>query len=70
LAHDGMVDKFEGDAIIVMFDAYEKGLCAYRNREWDQSVAFFNQALAKISDDPPTRVMIKRCHEYKTGQFY
>jgi len=45
----GNVDK----AMMQTIDAYEKGLHAYRNREWDQSVAFFNQALAKIPDDPP-----------------
>jgi adenylate cyclase len=48
-------------------DAYEKGLAAYRGCEWDQAIAFFNDALADTPDDPPSRTMMERCLEYKAN---
>ncbi|MFZ2630131.1 MAG: CHASE2 domain-containing protein [Desulfosalsimonadaceae bacterium] len=46
-------------------DWYEKGLAAYRGCEWDRAIEFFNQALTVTPDDPPSRIMIDRCLEYK-----
>lgn len=48
-------------------DAYEKGLAAYRGCEWDQAIAFLNDALTATPDDLPSRTMMERCLEYKTN---
>ena len=62
----GHKDKVESK-MMQTIDAYGKGLLAYRNREWNRVTDFFNQALAIIPDDPPSRVMIDRCREYKAN---
>ncbi len=45
--------------------AYDSGLAAYRRRDWDEAIAFFNQALAICPDDGPSRVMAERCDRYR-----
>jgi len=55
------------EAMRQTIDAYEKGLAAYQSCEWDQALAFFNDALAATPDDPPSRVMMDRCLEYKAN---
>ncbi len=45
---------------------YENGLNAYRQRQWDLAIGFFEQAMTKIPDDPPSRVMMARCRAYQS----
>lgn len=44
---------------------YEKGLHSYRNRQWDEAIASFEQALSILPDDKPSRVMAERCRQYR-----
>jgi len=46
-------------------DLYHTGLQAYRRREWNKAVAFFEQALAVTPGDGPSQTMIKRCEVYR-----
>jgi len=53
-------------ATIELLDTYNKGLHAYRRRDWNRAIIFFNQALAIAPADGPSQVMIERCSLYKT----
>ena len=44
---------------------YEKGLSAYRHRQWDEAAAFFNAALNLLPEDGPSRAMAERCRQFK-----
>ncbi|MBU0987994.1 MAG: adenylate/guanylate cyclase domain-containing protein, partial [Proteobacteria bacterium] len=46
-------------------DDYARGLDAYRKRDWNRALVFFNQALSITPDDGPSKTMLKRCNEYK-----
>ena len=56
----GYIDKAD-DLIKKTADCYNKGLNAYRNRNWDKAVGSFES----MPGDAPGRVMLKRCHEFK-----
>jgi adenylate cyclase len=51
--------------MIQMIDFYHKGLNAYREQNWDLAIGNFKNALLAVQDDPPSRVLIGRCEEYK-----
>jgi len=51
--------------IAELIDVYESGLQAYRRRDWNRALIFFNKALALVPGDPPSRLMLERCNRYK-----
>ncbi|MBS3808723.1 MAG: CHASE2 domain-containing protein [Desulfobacterales bacterium] len=46
---------------------YEKGLYAYRNRQWQDAIGFFEQVLSIRPDDKPSLIMVERCRQYQTN---
>lgn len=42
------------------YDAYERGLAAYRERRWDDAEAGFREALAALGEDKASSVMLQR----------
>ena len=48
-------------------DNYARGLNAYRKQDWNRALVFFNQALAAIPDDGPSKTMLARCRDYKVN---
>ncbi|MFC1825770.1 CHASE2 domain-containing protein [Thermodesulfobacteriota bacterium] len=46
---------------------YAQGLRAYRKRDWNRALVFFNQALSASPDDGPSKTMLKRCNEFKSN---
>ena len=42
---------------------YSKGLNAYRNKNWEKAIAFFNDVLGVAPDDGPSTTMLARCKE-------
>lgn len=61
LGYSGQTNPARAQAAAI----YEQGLAAYRNRDWNQAIIHFNQALAVVPDDGPSRTMIARCHAFK-----
>ncbi|MCK6452674.1 MAG: adenylate/guanylate cyclase domain-containing protein, partial [Alphaproteobacteria bacterium] len=47
--------------------AYEAGIDLYAQRQWDAAIARFEQAIALRGDDPPARLFIERCREYRAA---
>ncbi|MDP2646957.1 MAG: CHASE2 domain-containing protein [Desulfobacterales bacterium] len=47
-------------------DQYAKGRYAYRERQWDEAINYFNAALAASPDDGPSKTFISRCNEFKS----
>src|SRR5579863_1337280 len=43
---------------------YESGLAAYRARDFDAAVMFFQKLLAVRPDDAPGRIMLERCEKF------
>ncbi|HAT35603.1 MAG TPA: hypothetical protein DCS82_07800 [Rhodospirillaceae bacterium] len=50
------------DRIIV---PYQRGLEAYRARDWDAGLKFFDEALAAAPEDGPSRIYRERCLAYR-----
>jgi len=48
-----------------MIEHYTTGLYAYRARDWEKAIWFFNAALEIEPDDAPAKTMLERCNEYK-----
>lgn len=46
-------------------ESYAAGLAAYRLGNWEQAIAFFDQALEYQPNDPPTNTIRARCIEYQ-----
>jgi adenylate cyclase len=44
--------------------AYQKGIRLYRQRQWSEAPAYFEQVLARCPDDTPSRLYINRCRYY------
>jgi class 3 adenylate cyclase/CHASE2 domain-containing sensor protein len=47
-----------------ILDLFHEGLGKYRERHWDEALGFFQQALELDPSDCPSKVYIKRCHEF------
>ncbi|MCE5251322.1 adenylate/guanylate cyclase domain-containing protein [bacterium] len=52
----------KSERIITLF---ANGISSYRNRNWDEAIAFFNEILSIVPDDGPSKVYHKRCSAYK-----
>jgi adenylate cyclase len=48
-----------------LLEEFDKGLHAYKNRQWDQAIASFQEALRIEPGDEPSKIYITRCEEYK-----
>lgn len=46
---------------------FEKGLELYRKQQWDEAAKYFSATFKFIPDDPPSKVFIERCKEFKAG---
>ncbi|HVI91637.1 MAG TPA: adenylate/guanylate cyclase domain-containing protein [Dongiaceae bacterium] len=44
---------------------YERGLAAYMARDWDPAIAAFQTAQASRGGDAPSRLMIRRCENFR-----
>ncbi len=53
---------FPGMADVI--NAFEKGLAAYRSRDWQTGVAHFKKALKANPRDAVSRVFLERCNHY------
>ena len=62
IGYSGEVSQAQVD----MIDKYADGLSAYKNRDWNRAIIFFNAALAIDPTDGPSQTMLNRCHTYKT----
>jgi len=47
-----------------ILDLFTEGVGKYRERHWDEALSFFHQALELDPTDGPSKVYIKRCHEF------
>ena len=47
-----------------MIACFERGLLAYRARDWDGAIACFGDALRARPEDEPSRIYIDRCRAY------
>lgn len=61
VAEKGKIDLKEAKII----ENYEAGLNAYRRREWEVGVSWFERVLELEPEDIPSKVFIERCHEYQ-----
>jgi len=48
-----------------MLTAYQKGINAYRKREWKSAIDFFDFCLQHYPEDYPSKLYRKRCLEFK-----
>jgi adenylate cyclase len=48
-----------------LFSLYEAGLGEYRARHWDEALALFGQCLQIRPDDGPSRLLQRRCQDYR-----
>jgi len=46
-------------------ELYAAGLCRYRNRQWDEAIASFREALALQPEDYPTHLHLERAQYFK-----
>ncbi len=46
-------------------EIYNRGLAAYRSRQWDKAAAYFSKAIRIRPEDRPSRTMMERCRQYK-----
>jgi len=61
LGYQGSTDQ----NLLAVADAYNKGLYAYRNQEWNRAIIHFNAALDIDPQDGPSKTMLARCNDYK-----
>jgi len=48
-----------------LLKTFSEGLAAYKNRQWDQAIASFHEALHVNPNDEPPKIYIERCEEYQ-----
>jgi len=53
------------DGKLQVIDVYGQGMTAYRERRWDDAVAYFSEGLKIDPDDGPCAVFIQRCQDFK-----
>lgn len=46
---------------------FEKGIEAYRQRDWEKAIDYFTQVIQKRGQDQPSQVMIGRARNFKTN---
>jgi adenylate cyclase len=48
-----------------LLQAFREGLAAYKQRQWQQAIACFQEALGINPDDEPAKLYLQRCEEYQ-----
>lgn len=61
IGYDEDIDRSIKETI----DHYHRGLNAYRTRDWDVAMKFFNAVLEVQPEDGPSKTMLARCREFK-----
>jgi len=61
----GRKDASLEESVITAVTLFEKGLDAYKNRQWDTGIEKFQKVLEVIPADLPSKLYIKRCMELK-----
>jgi len=46
---------------------FAKGLELYRQQSWDDAMKYFNETFKYVPDDPPAKVFIERCEDFKAN---
>ena len=60
-----LLDIAESGAVLPAWVAlYERGLAAYRSRDFASAAGFFQKVLEERTADQPARVMLERCSQY------
>ena len=49
------------------FQYFDKGLDLYRKQQWDEASKYFSAVFKLIPNDPPSKVFIGRCKEFKAA---
>jgi adenylate cyclase len=57
----------DGAALPAWVEFYERGLVAYRSREFARGAGFFQKVLDARAADQPARMMLERCSHYLTS---
>lgn len=52
-------------SIIEVLSRFRDGLAKYRNQQWDDAIALFQDALALNPEDQPSRIYLQRCESFK-----
>jgi adenylate cyclase len=67
LVHEVVAKLADGisDAKKQAIELYHQGLEAYKKKQWDVGIGLFNEALMHDPLDPPSKVYIERCMEFK-----
>lgn len=58
-------DKDLNDGQRQLIKAFEQGLNAYRNQDWEAAEAAFNTCLKHVPSDPPSQVFISRIRAFR-----
>lgn len=58
-------DYFTEGQEYTFIEAFQKGLSAYRNQEWDMGIHFFEETLSMKPGDSPATLFLERCEEMK-----
>jgi adenylate cyclase len=48
-----------------MLDLYNRGLFAYKDRDWNKAIMFFLKALSIEPEDGPSKTLLARCNKFK-----
>ncbi len=48
-----------------LLEKYNSGLAAYKQRKWDEAMAFFSEALKIRPHDGPSKLYLERSTEYR-----
>ncbi len=67
LVHEVLAKMDEGldEAMEKAVECYNKGHECYKNKQWDEGIKHFKEALEYVPDDPPSKVYIQRCEDFK-----
>ncbi|MBN2424137.1 MAG: CHASE2 domain-containing protein [Calditrichaceae bacterium] len=65
-----MAEKSEeiAPAVKEQIDFYVAGMNAYRQREWDKAIDYFEQCLNLLPDDQPAQIYRTRCIEFRFNE--
>jgi len=53
------------ETIKKVIESFNQGMECYLRQDWDKGIYYFENALSIDSEDPPSKVYLDRCKEYK-----